>query len=83
MNVIQTVNSYLQNMVDAQEQYSRGPCLVINRMAKPEHQEGADTSDNVKQIIETLERECRVSQDVIKNNLYKTHPIRRPDEYGK
>ena len=83
MNVIQTVNSYLQNMVDAQEQYSRRPCLVINRMAKPGQQEGADNSDNVKQVIETLERECGISQDVIKNNFDKTHPIRRPDEYGK
>ena len=70
-------------MADAQEQYSRRPCLVINGMAKPGHQEVADNSDDVKQVIETLERECGISQDVIKNNLDKTHPIGRPDEYGK
>ena len=53
-------------------------------MAKPGHdEEGADNSDDVKQVIETLERECGISQDVIKNNLDKTHPIGRPDEYGK
>ena len=52
-------------------------------MAKPEHQEGADNSDDESQVIETLERECGISPDVIKNNLDKTHPIGRPDEYGK
>ena len=70
-------------MVDAQEQYSQQPCLVINGMAKPGHEEGTENSDDVKQIIETLEKECRISQDVIKNNLDKTHHIGQPDEYGK
>ena len=37
----------------------------------------------MKQVIETLERECRISQDVIKNNLDKTHPIGRLDDYCK
>ena len=37
----------------------------------------------MKQVIETLERECRISQDVIKNNLDKTHPIGRLDNYCK
>ena len=37
INVTQTVNSHLQNMVHAQEQYSRRSCLIINAMAKPEH----------------------------------------------
>ena len=55
INVTQTVNSHLQNMVDAQEQYSQCSCLIINGMAKPEH-EGADNSDDVNQVIETLER---------------------------
>ena len=77
------INSYLQNMIDAQEQYSRRWCAIINGMAKPEHQEGADNSDDESQVIETLERECGISPDVIKNNLDKTHPIGRPDEYGK
>ena len=31
------VNSHLQNIVDAQEQYSRRPCFVINGMTKPGH----------------------------------------------
>ena len=30
-------------------------------MAKPEHEEGADNSDNVSQVIEALEMECRIS----------------------
>ena len=47
-----------------------------NGMAKPGREEGADNSDDV-------ERECGISQDIIKNNLVKTHPIGRPDEYGK
>ena len=81
--VMQTVNSHLQNMVDAQEQYSRQSCLIINGMAKPEHEEGADNSDDVSQVIETLERECGISPDIMKNILDKTHPIGRPDEYGK
>ena len=42
-----------------------------------------DNSDNVKQAIETLERERRISQDVIKDNLDRKHPIGQPDEYGK
>ena len=46
INVMQTVNSHLQNMVDAQEQYSRRSCLIINGIAKPEHEEGADNSDD-------------------------------------
>ena len=83
INITQTVNSHLQNMVDAQEQYSRRSCLVINGMAKPGREEGADNSDDVKQVIETLERKCGISQDIIKNNLDKTHPIGQPDEYGK
>ena len=84
INITQTVNSHLQDMVDAQEQYSQRSCLVINGMAKPGHdEEGTDNSDDVKQVIETLDRECGISQDDIKNNLDKTHPIGRPDEYGK
>ena len=79
----QTVNSHLQNMRGAQEQYSRRSCLVINGMAKPGHEEGADNFDDVKQVIETLEKECGISQDFIKNNLDKTHPIGWPHEYGK
>ena len=51
-------------------------------MAKPEREKGADNSDDVSQVIETLERECGISPDVIKNNLDKTHPIVCPDEYG-
>ena len=83
MNVTQSVNSHLQNMVDAQEQYSRRSCLVIDGMAKPGHEEGTDDSDDVKKVIKTLERECGINQDVIKNNLDKTHPIGQSDEYGK
>ena len=70
-------------MRGAQEQYSRRSCLVINGMAKPGHEEGADNFDDVKQVIETLEKECGISQDFIKNNLDKTHPIGWPHEYGK
>ena len=70
-------------MVDTQEQYSWRPCLVITSMAKSEHEEGADNSDDVKQVIETLERECGISQYVIQDNLNKTHPIGRPEKYGK
>ena len=40
-------------------------------MAKPGHEEGADNSDDVKQAIETLEKECGISQDVIKPILIK------------
>ena len=73
VNMTQTVNSHLQNMVDgdAQEQYLRRSCLTINGMAKLEHEEGADNSDDVSQVIETLERECGIGPDVIKNNLDK------------
>ena len=46
--VAQTVNSHLQNMVYAQAQYSRWPCLVINGMAKLRQEEGTDNSDEVK-----------------------------------
>ena len=59
---MQTVNSHLQNMGDAQEQYLRWPCLVINGMANPGHNEDADNSNDVKQVIQSLERECRISQ---------------------
>ena len=45
-------------------------------MAKSGHKEGADNSDDVKQVIETVERECGISQDVIKNSIDKMHPIR-------
>ena len=70
-------------MVDAQEQYLRRSCLVIDGMAKPGHEEGTDDSDDVKKVIKTLERECGINQDVIKNNLDKTHPIGQSDEHGK
>ena len=83
INMTQTLNSHLQNIVDAQDQYSRWSCLVINSMAKPGHEEGDDNSDDVRQVIETLDRECRINQDVIKNNLDKTHSILCPYEYGK
>ena len=52
-NVMQTVNSYLQNMVDAQEQYSWQSYFITDGMAKPEHKGGADNTDNVSQVIET------------------------------
>ena len=83
INVTQTVSSHLQSMVDAQKQYTRRPYLIINGMAKAGHEEGADNSDDVKQAIETLERERGISQDVIKDNLDRKHPIGQPDEYGK
>ena len=83
MNVTQTANSHLSNMVDAKEQYSRRPCLVVTGMAKPGHKKGADNSDDLKQVMETLERKFEISQDVIKNNLAKMHAIGRPDVYGK
>ena len=83
INVTQTVNSYLENMVDAQEQYSRRSCLIMNGMPKSEHVEGADNSDDISQVIEVLERECGISPDVIKDNLDKKHPIGHPDKYGK
>ena len=54
INVTQTVNSHLQNMVLAQEQYSWRSCLIINGMAKPEHEERADNSDNVTQQFVTF-----------------------------
>ena len=59
-------------MTDAQEQYWWWPCLVINDMAKLGHEQGADNSDNAKQVIKILKRGHRISQDVIKNNLDKT-----------
>ena len=59
-------------MTDAQEQYWWWPCLVINDMAKPGHEQGAHNSDNAKQVIKILKRGHRISQDVIKNNLDKT-----------
>ena len=49
-------------------------------MAKPGHKKGADNSDNVKKVTQTLKRECGISQDIIKNNLDKMHAIGRPDE---
>ena len=45
-------------------------------MAKSGHKEGGDNSDDVKQVIETVERECGISQDVIKSSIDKMHPIR-------
>ena len=71
INITQTVNSHLQNMVDAQEQYSLRPCLVINGMAKPGREEGADNSDDVNQVIETLERECRIRKILSRTILIK------------
>ena len=56
---------------------------IINGMAKPEHDKGADNSDDASQVIKTLERECGISPDVIKNNIDTMQPIGRPDEYGK
>ena len=44
-------------MIDAQEQYSRRPCLVINGMVKCGHEEGADNSDDVKEVIEARFRQ--------------------------
>ena len=70
-------------MVDVQEQFSRQASFVINGMAKPAHEEGADNSDDMKQVNETLERECGMSQDVIKKNLDKMHPTGRLEEYDK
>ena len=70
-------------MVDAREQYSRQPCLVINGMVKTGHEEDVDNFDDVKQVIETLERECRIGQDIIRNNLDKTHPIVWPGKHSK
>ena len=45
--------------------------IYFNDMEKPGHEEGADNADDVKQVIKTLERECRVSQDITKNTLDK------------
>ena len=36
-NVTQTLNSHLQIMIDAQEQYSRQKCFVIYGKEKPGH----------------------------------------------
>ena len=60
-----------------------GHVLLLMPWQNLSTREGADNSDDVSQVIETLERECRISPDLIKNNLDKTHPIGHPDEYGK
>ena len=80
---MQTESSHLPKMFDAEEQYSERPCLVINGMAKSGPEGDAYHSDDVNEVIETLERECGISQDFIKKNLNKTHPVGWPDTYGK
>ena len=40
-------------------------------MTKPGHEEGAENSNDAKQVIEILERECGIRQDVIKTILIK------------
>ena len=70
-------------MFDAEEQYSERPCLVIIGMAKSGPEGDAYHSDDVNEVIETLEKECGISQDFIKKNLNKTHPVGWPDTYGK
>ena len=57
--------------MDAQEQYSWQSCLIINGMAKLEHEEGADNSDDVSQVIETLERSVELVQMSSKTILIK------------
>ena len=60
-------------MIDAQEQYMRQPYFIMKSMIKPGHEEDTNAFDDVKQVMEALERDCRISQDVIRNNLDKTH----------
>ena len=65
--------SQLQNLIKDSYYHKNG-------MGKPGHEKRADNSHDVKQVIKTLKRGCRISQDFIKNNFDK---MRQPDEYGK
>ena len=67
--ITQTVNRHLESMIDSQAQYSRRPCLVINRMAKP-----GNESDDEKLILFRLKEETGIDEDVIKQNIDKIHP---------
>ena len=65
-------------MIYRQEQHSRRPCLVVNRMMEPRAKDDRD----VDNIASTLEKETGIGKDIIPTNIDKTHPIGRV-ENGK
>ena len=68
--ITQTVNRHLESMIDSQAQYSRRPCLVINGMAEPGNESGDE-----KLVLSRLKEESRMDEDVIQQNIDKTHLI--------
>ena len=64
--ITQTVNRYLESMIDSQAQYSRRPCLVINGMAEPENK-----SNDKKLILSRPKEETGIDEDVIQQNIDK------------
>ena len=75
--VTQRVNSLLEAKIDYQEQYSRRPCLIINRMNEPGEEE-----NDLENVAETLARESDIHKDIVIRNIDKAHPIGKIDDKG-
>ena len=73
--ITQTVNRHLESMIDSQAQYSRQPCLVINRMVDP-----GNKSDEEKLFLSRLKEETGIDEDVIQQKIDKIHPISQPED---
>ena len=73
--ITQTVNRHLESMIDSQAQYSRRPCLVINEMAEP-----GNESDDEKIVLSRRKEETGMDEDVIQQNIHKSHPIDQSED---
>ena len=73
--ITQTVNRYLESMIDSQAEYSRRTCLAINGIAKP-----GNVSDDEKLVVSRLKKETRTDEDVFQQNIDKIHSIGEPED---
>ena len=62
-------------MIGSQVQYSRQQCLVIIRITK-----AGNESDDEKLILFRLKKETRIDEDVIRQNIDKSHSTSQPED---
>ena len=73
--VTQTVNHYLESMIDSKAEYSRRTYLEINGITEP----GNESADE-KLVASRLKKETRIDEDVFQQNIDKIYSISEPKD---
>ena len=60
-------------MLDNQQQYSRGLCMVVSGMEAPKDE--VSNSEDAENVLSVLATEREIEKNIKANNIDKVHPI--------